>query len=57
MLAKTTKAAVAALVLTGVSLMFVANAAAAPTRGYSAQTTWMDRASNGGHAQGDTNGF
>jgi hypothetical protein len=57
MLAKTTKAVVAALVLTGVSLMFVANASAAPTRGYSAQTTWMDRASNGGHAQGDTNGF
>jgi hypothetical protein len=59
MLTKTKKALAAALVLTGVSLTFAANASAAPSYQGSPQSqqNWMDRASNGGHAEGDTNGF
>ena len=60
MLTKTTKALVAALVLAGASITFVANASAAPTQGPSqAEQNWMDRASNGGvgHHTGDTNGY
>ena len=50
MLTKTTKALVAALVLTGASLTFVANASAAPHQGVSqAEQNWMDRATYGGH--------
>jgi hypothetical protein len=46
MLTKTIKALVAALVLTGVSLTFVANASAAPHQGVSqAEQNWFDRAS------------
>jgi hypothetical protein len=58
MFTKTTKALVAGLVLTGVSLSLVANASAAPRNGtqYDDQS-YMDRASNGGHHTGDTNGF
>jgi hypothetical protein len=54
MFAKTTKTLVAALVLAGASITFVANASAAPTpKGPSeAEQRWMDRASNP-----DTNGF
>jgi hypothetical protein len=51
------KALVAALVLAGVSLSFVSNASAAPTGSWQSQQNYMDRASNGGHAAGDTNGF
>jgi hypothetical protein len=56
---KVIKALVAALVLTGASTSLVTNASAAPTYGYSSQAeqNWMDRASNGGHHEGDTNGF
>jgi hypothetical protein len=47
MFAKTSKTLVAALVLAGASITFVANASAAPTKG-SAQDelNWMNRASN-----------
>jgi hypothetical protein len=46
MVTKTTKALIAALVLAGASITFVANASAAPTRGPSqAERNWMDRAS------------
>jgi hypothetical protein len=53
MFTKTTKALVAALVLTGVSLSLIVNASAAPRQGVlPAEQAWMDRASNP-----DTNGF
>jgi|HubBroStandDraft_6_1064221.scaffolds.fasta_scaffold225059_3 Spy/CpxP family protein refolding chaperone len=52
-----TKALVAALVLAGASLSFVANASATPRGSWQSDQNYMDRASNGGHAQGDTNGF
>ena len=46
MLTKTTKALVAALVLAGASITFVANASAAPQQGPSQwEKNWMDRAS------------
>ena len=59
MFTKTTKALVAALVLTGVSLSLVANASATPSydRWQSGDANYMDRAANGGHHTGDTNGF
>jgi hypothetical protein len=57
MFTTTTKSLVAALVLAGVSLTAVA-AYAVPARGPSAaEQNWLDRASNGGHHTGDTNGF
>jgi hypothetical protein len=54
MFTKTTKALVAALVLTGASITFVADASAAQSRGPSqgvsqAEQNWMDRATYGGH--------
>jgi hypothetical protein len=53
-----TKTLIAALVLAGVSLTFVANASAAPTKAPAqAEQSYFDRASNGGHHEGDTNGF
>jgi hypothetical protein len=53
-----TKTLIAALVLTGVSLTFVANASAVPsTAPAQGEQNWMDRASNGGHQPGDTNGY
>jgi hypothetical protein len=53
MLAKTTKALVAALVLAGASIAFVADASAGPTKAPSqAEQNWMNRASNP-----DTNGY
>jgi hypothetical protein len=53
MFAKTTKTLVAALVLAGASIAFVADASAAPTKAPAqAEQTWMNRASNP-----DTNGF
>jgi hypothetical protein len=53
-----TKTLIAALVLAGVSLTFVANASAAPTKAPAqAEQGYFDRASNGGHHEGDTNGF
>jgi Spy/CpxP family protein refolding chaperone len=57
MFTKTTKTLVAALVLAGASITFVANASAAPQPGSQAEQNWMDRASNGGHHTGDTNGY
>jgi hypothetical protein len=46
MFTKTTNALIAALVLAGASITFVADASAAPTRGPSqAERNWMDRAS------------
>ena len=58
MFTKTTKTLVAALVLAGASITFVANATAAPQQGPSQfEQNWMDRASNGGHHTGDTNGY
>jgi Spy/CpxP family protein refolding chaperone len=59
MFIKITKAFVAALALAGASIMFVADAAAAPRQDYPSQAeqNWMDRASNGGHHEGDTNGY
>jgi hypothetical protein len=60
MFTKTTKTLVAALVLAGASITFVANASAAPTQGPSqSEQNWMDRATNGGagHHTGDTTGF
>jgi hypothetical protein len=57
MFAKTTKALVAALVLTGVSLSLVSNASARPTYNqWPGEQNYMDRASEGGHHTGDTNG-
>jgi|HubBroStandDraft_6_1064221.scaffolds.fasta_scaffold629900_2 Spy/CpxP family protein refolding chaperone len=57
MFTKTTKTLVAALVLAGASITFVANASAAPQPGsWQGEQNWMDRASNGGHHTGDTNG-
>jgi hypothetical protein len=53
MFAKTTKTLVAALVLAGATIAFVADASAAPTKAPSqAEQNWMNRASNP-----DTNGF
>jgi hypothetical protein len=50
------KTLIAALVLTGVSLTFVANASAAPTKAPAqGEQIYFDRASNGGHQPGDTN--
>ena len=64
MFTKTTKLLVAALVLAGASITFVANASAAQSRGHSqtsqgisqtsqgisqAEQNWMDRATYGGH--------
>jgi hypothetical protein len=54
---KTTKTLVAALVLAGASITFVANASAVQSRGHSqapqgisqAEQNWMDRATYGGH--------
>jgi multisubunit Na+/H+ antiporter MnhC subunit len=58
MFTKTTKALVAALVLTGISLSLAATASATPYRGqWQGEQNYMDRASNGGHHTGDTNGF
>jgi Spy/CpxP family protein refolding chaperone len=58
MFAKTTKTLVAALVLAGASVTFAANASAAPSQGsWQAEQNWMNRASNGGHHTGDTNGY
>ena len=58
MFAKTTKTLVAALVLAGASITFAANASAVPSQGsWQAEQAWMDRASSGGHHQGDTNGY
>jgi acetoin utilization deacetylase AcuC-like enzyme len=52
-----TKTLIAALVLTGVSLTFVADASAGPTKALpQAEQNYFDRASNGGHHAGDTNG-
>jgi hypothetical protein len=46
MFAKTTQTVVAALVLAGASIAFVADASAAPRQGPSqAEQNWMDRAS------------
>ena len=46
MFAKTTKTLVAALVLAGASITFVANASAAPVKGpNSDELNWMNRAS------------
>ena len=46
MFAKTTKTLVAALVLAGASITFVANASAAPTKGPAQEEiNWMNRAS------------
>jgi hypothetical protein len=59
MFTKTTKALVAALVLTGVSLSLVANASATPSQGsWQFEHNYMDRATDGGagHHTGDTNG-
>jgi len=54
----TTRLLAAALVLAGVSLTAVASASAVPSPGPSAaEQSWFDRASNGGHHTGDTNGF
>jgi hypothetical protein len=57
MFTKTTKALVAALVLTGASLSLVANASARPGS-WQFEQNYMDRASDGGagHHTGDTNG-
>jgi hypothetical protein len=45
MFAKTTKTLVAALVLAGVSITFVANASAAPSKGPTQdELSWMNRA-------------
>ena len=51
-----TKTLVAALVLAGASITFVANASAAPSQGsgpsqgsWQAEQNWMDRASRGGN--------
>jgi hypothetical protein len=53
-----TKLLAAALVLAGVSLTAVAPASAVPSPNPSgAEQNWFDRASNGGHHTGDTNGF
>jgi hypothetical protein len=53
-----TKTLIAALVLTGVSLTFVADASAAPTKAPAqGEQIYFDRASNGGHQPGDTNGY
>jgi hypothetical protein len=58
MLTKTTTALVAALVLASTSIAFVGSASAVPSQGISqAEQNWFDRASNGGHHVGDTNGF
>jgi hypothetical protein len=58
MFIKITKALVAALVLTGVSLSLVASASATPSRDrWQAEQNYLDRASNGGHHTVDTNGF
>jgi len=47
MFAKTNKTLVAALVLAGASINFVANASAAPAKGPTqAERTWMNRASS-----------
>ena len=55
MFAKTTKTLVAALVLAGVSITFVANASAAPARGPAQDDlNWMNRPTgpdSGGHGQ------
>jgi hypothetical protein len=52
MFAKTTKTIVAALVVAGASIAFVASASAAPTKAPAPdEVTWMNRASNA-----DTNG-
>jgi len=57
MFTKTTKALVAALVLTGVSLSLVSNASArAAYNQWQGEQSYMDRASGGGHHTGDTNG-
>jgi hypothetical protein len=45
MFTKTTKTLVAALVLAGASITFVANASAGPLPGSQAEQNWMDRAS------------
>jgi hypothetical protein len=52
------KALVAALVVAGSSLAFVVPASAAvPSQGSSQfEQNWFDRATNGGHHPGDTNG-
>jgi Spy/CpxP family protein refolding chaperone len=56
MFTKTTKTLVAALVLAGAAITFVANASAAPSQGsqpsqgsWQAEQNWMDRASAGGN--------
>jgi hypothetical protein len=56
MFTKTTKTLVAALVLAGASITFVANASATPRQGsgpsqgsWQAEQNWMDRASRGGN--------
>jgi hypothetical protein len=47
MFAKTTKTLVAALVLAGASITFVANASAAPSKGPAQdELSWMNRASS-----------
>jgi hypothetical protein len=47
MFAKTTKTLVAALVLAGASITFVANASAAPSKGPNQdELNWMNRASS-----------
>ena len=55
MFAKTTKARLAALVLAGASVSFVADASAAPARGPNPdEINWMNRASSpdtGGYGQ------
>jgi len=58
MFTKTTKILVAALVLAGASITFVANASAAPQPGswQGGEQNYMDRASGNGHHTGDTNG-
>ena len=53
MFARTTKTVVAALVLAGASITFVASASAAPTKAPTQEElNWMNRASNP-----DTNGY
>jgi hypothetical protein len=53
-----TKTLVAAIVLATASIAFVGNASAAvPSQGIpQSEQNWFDRATNGGHHVGDTNG-
>jgi hypothetical protein len=58
MSAKIAAALVIALSLAAGSFAFASKASAYPRSGRSyGEQNWMDRASNGGHHTGDTNGF